>query len=379
MKVLITAVALLSVLLTSFSWASDQLKPDRDSKERKEARLRSVIMSQVMPLEKRVKALKELYHDRTVDGRVHRNFCIWDPLGKMGPIAATVEDQAVRSIHYGLDLTVTIFNNEDELVENFTTEKTCDAILVRGAVARNFNKFSGTIEAIGALPERKHLQLLMQVFINPRLNQYMTDGKYTVMGVATIGGNYVFMEKKSYTSLSDLNEKRIAVQTIEPPMQELALRYGADPVKGRMMANVQTYADNKVASMLSPAIAYLVMGSGQSGAGTGVLRNPVSQSTMQLIGRAEQFPDELAQLLREDFLLKFDNYAGRVDNEMNLVPDDFWIETPEDEMKKFDSIAQTVRLKMRDEGYYHPAMLRIARKIRCRFDPERNECIDPVE
>ena len=379
MKVLITAVALLSVLLTSFSWASDQSKPDRDSKERKEARLRSVIMNQVMPLDKRVKALKELYHDRTVNGRVSRTFCVWDPLGKIGPIAVTSEDQAVRSIHYGLEATIIIFNNEKELIENFRTQDTCDAILVRGAIATEFNKFAGTIEAIGALPERKHLQLLMQVFTNPRLNHYMTDGKYTIMGVATIGGNYAFMGDKSFQSLSDLKSRRIAVQSIEKPMKELALAYGATPIEGEMMANVQTYADNKVASMLSPAIAYLVMGSGQSGAGTGVLRNPVSQSTMQLIGRAEQFPDELAQLLREDFLLKFDNYAGRVDNEMNLVPDDFWIETPEDKMKEFDSVAQTVRLKMRDEGYYHPAMLRIARKIRCRFDPERNECIDPVE
>jgi len=379
MKVLITAVALLSVLLTSFSWASDQSKPDRDSKERKEARLRSVIMNQVMPLDKRVKALKELYHNRTVNGRVSRTFCVWDPLGKIGPIAVTSEDQAVRSIHYGLEATIIIFNNEKELIENFRTQDTCDAILVRGAIATEFNKFAGTIEAIGALPERKHLQLLMQVFTNPRLNHYMTDGKYTIMGVATIGGNYAFMGDKSFQSLSDLKSRRIAVQSIEKPMKELALAYGATPIEGEMMANVQTYADNKVASMLSPAIAYLVMGSGQSGAGTGVLRNPVSQSTMQLIGRAEQFPDELAQLLREDFLLKFDNYAGRVDNEMNLVPDDFWIETPEDKMKEFDSVAQTVRLKMRDEGYYHPAMLRIARKIRCRFDPERNECIDPVE
>ena len=45
---------------------------------------------------------------------------------------------------------------------------------------------------------------------------------------------------------------------------------------------------------------------------------------------------ELAQLLREDFLLKFNNYAGRVDTEMNLVPDEFWIEMPADETNKLE-------------------------------------------
>jgi len=242
-----------------------------------------------------------------------------------------------------------------------------------------FNRFSGTIEAIGALPERKHLQLLMQVFTSPRMNKYMSDGQYTVMGVATIGGNYAFMGNKSLTSLSDLKGRRVAVQTIENPMKELALHYGAIPIEGEMMANVQTYADKKVDSMFSTAISYLVMGSGQTGQETGVLRNPLSQSTMQLIGRTEQFPDELAQLLREDFLLKFDNYSGRVDNEMDQVPAEFWIETPDNETQKLKDTTREVRIAMRDNGYYDATMLRISRKIRCRFDPENSECTDPIE
>lgn len=371
--------AFFGLILTSLSWASDTSVENRHSKAQSDARLKAAIMSQNIPLEKRVKALKELYHDRTVDGRIHRHFCIWDPLGKLGPIASTVQDQTVRSVHYGLDASITVFNSEQELIDNFKQEKTCDAILVRGAIAREFNKFSGTIEAIGALPERKHLQLLMQVFTNPRLNRYMTDGEYTVMGFATIGGNYTFMRDKAYTSLSELKGKQVAVQAIESPMKALVNQYGGTPIEGGMMRNVLAYTDERVSSMISTAIAYLVMGSGQSGDSTGVLRNPLSQSTMQLIGRAEQFPDELAQLLREDFLLKFSSYAGRVDKEMNLVPDEFWIETPLEETEKLENIAREIRLAMRENGYYDGTMLRIARKIRCRFNPEKAECVDPVE
>ncbi|KZZ06952.1 putative solute-binding protein [Thalassolituus sp.] len=141
---------------------------------------------------------------------------------------------------------------------------------------------------------------------------------------------------KAYNSLSALEGKQVAVQTIEAPMTALVNQYGGTPIEGGMMRNVLAYTDERVSPMISTAIAYLVMGSGQSGNSTGVLRNPLSQSTMQLIGRAEQFPDELAQLLREDFLLKFNNYAGRVDTEMNLVPDEFWIEMPADETNKLE-------------------------------------------
>jgi len=371
--------AIFGFVLTSLSWASDTSAESRNIKVQSDARLKAAIMSQNIPLEKRVKALKELYSDRTVNGRIQRSFCIWDPLGKLGPIAATAQDQTVRSVHYGLDASIAVFTSEQELVDNFKKEKTCDAILVRGAIARNFNKFAGTIEAIGALPERKHLQMLMQVFTNPRLNQYMTDGEYTVMGFATIGGNYAFMKDKTYTSLSALEGKRVAVQAIEPPMKALVNKYRGMPIEGGMMKNVLTYTDERASSMISTAIAYLVMGSGQSGDSSGVLRNPLSQSTMQLIGRTEQFPDELAQLLREDFLLKFSNYAGRVDQEMNLVPDEFWIETPPEETEKLENVTRDVRLEMRDSGFYDATMLRIARKVRCRFNPEKAECVNPIE
>lgn len=97
-----------------------------------------------------------------------------------------------------MDLKVTILNNERDLVENFETRTTCDAILIRGAMAMQFNKFTGTIEAVGALPERKHLQLLMQVFTSAKMSRFMSDGQYTMMGVATVGGNYAFMEYFSF-------------------------------------------------------------------------------------------------------------------------------------------------------------------------------------
>ena len=123
---------------------------------------------------------------------------------------------------------------------------------------------------------------------------------------------------KAYNSLSALEGKQVAVQTIEAPMTALVNQYGGTPIEGGMMRNVLAYTDERVSPMISTAIAYLVMGSGQSGNST------------------EQFPDELAQLLREDFLLKFNNYAGRVDTEMNLVPDEFWIEMPADETNKLE-------------------------------------------
>jgi hypothetical protein len=376
------SVALILMIATVMACSSALAAPaakNPDLDPQKRTKLESTVMNQNLTLEKRIRALKELYNDRTVNGQIERTICVWDPLGKAGPIAAATNDQTLRSMHYGMKLDIIIFQNEKTLITTFLKENSCDAILVRGAATKPFNKFSATIEALGALPERRHLQLLMQVLANPSMSKRLTNDDYTIMGVATIGDSYVFMEDKSVNSLLSMSGQNIAVQNTDYGMIELVKAVGATPTEGDMMASVQTFADKKVPAMISPAIGYLVMGAGQLGKEIGAITKPVAQSTMQLIGRTEQFPPELAQILREDFLFKFDNYARRVDREISLVEDNFWITPPEKDKEKLADLYQGVRIKLRDQGYYDASMLRLARKIRCRFEPANQECENPVE
>ena len=64
---------------------------------------------------------------------------------------------------------------------------------------------------------------------------------------------------------------------------------------------------------------------------------------------------------------------------MALVPEGLWVEDSPQDAKKLEELSLGVRLKLRDEGYYDPAMLRLQRKIRCKFDPARSECANPKE
>lgn len=350
-----------------------------DLESRRNSKLEATVMNPNLPLEKRIRALKKLQVDEMVGGRILRTFCVWDPLGKAGPISSTVDDQKLRSLHYGMDLTVITFQDEVELLEALRTDDRCDAALIRGSVAMEFNKFAGTIEAIGGMRQREQVHLLMQVLANPRMASRLTDDKYTVLGVATMGASYRFTSDRSKRSLADFKNQLLAVESIDPSRSEFVSAIGANPANGSMMSNVQSYADGKVKGMISPIIAYLVMGTGQISRDVGIFDTPVAQSTIQLIGHTEKFPPGLAQILREDFLFKFDNYARRVDNEMALIPGEFWMKDTKADVQKMEQIALDVRLKLREEGYYDPAMLRLQRKIRCKFEPARSECTNPKE
>lgn len=350
-----------------------------DLESRRNSKLEATVMNPNLPLEKRIRALKKLQVDEMVGGRILRTFCVWDPLGKAGPISSTVDDQKLRSLHYGMDLTVITFQDEVELLDALRTDDRCDAALIRGSVAMEFNKFAGTIEAIGGMRQREQVHLLMQVLANPRMASRLTDDKYTVLGVATMGASYRFTSDRSKRSLADFKNQLLAVESIDPSRSEFVSAIGANPANGSMMSNVQSYADGKVKGMISPIIAYLVMGTGQISRDVGIFDTPVAQSTIQLIGHTEKFPPGFAQILREDFLFKFDNYARRVDNEMALIPGEFWMKDTKADVQKMEQIALDVRLKLREEGYYDPAMLRLQRKIRCKFEPARSECTNPKE
>ncbi len=369
---------LFAVLYFSSAWGLDTSTDSLDAK--KKALLESTVVNPNIPLEKRIRAIKELHSDIFVDGHMKRTFCVWDPIGKNGPIASTVNDQILRSLHYGLDLSVIVFQREDELINHFLTEKTCDAILVRGALVAQFNQFSATIEAVGALPETKHLQLLTQVLADPKMAKNLTNDQYTVMGIAAIGGSYVFVNDRSNLTLSSLKQKKIAVQANHRGMEEIIIAIGATPVKGALIESVRSYVNGEVDSMISPALPYIIAGSSQDSSNKGVFANNLSQSTLQLIGRTEQFPLGVAQVLREDFLFKFDAYANRFAQELQgVIPDEFWIPLSATETKKQNDIYQDIRIKLRQEGYYDASMLSLARKIRCRFEPSNSECDNPVE
>jgi hypothetical protein len=350
-----------------------------DLESRRHSKLEATVMNPNLPLEKRIRALKKMQADEMVGGRILRTFCVWDPLGKAGPISSTVDDQKLRSLHYGMDLTVITFQDEIELLDALRTDDRCDAALIRGSVAMEFNKFAGTIEAIGGMRQREQVHLLMQVLANPRMASRLTDDEYTVLGVATMGASYRFTSDRTKRSLADFKNQLLAVEAIDPSRSEFVSAIGAKPASGSMMSNVQSYADGKVKGMISPIIAYLVMGTGQISRDVGIFDTPVAQSTIQLIGHTEKFPPGLAQILREDFLFKFDNYARRVDNEMALIPGEFWMKDTKADVQKMDQLALDVRLKLREEGYYDPAMLRLQRKIRCKFEPARSECTNPKE
>ncbi|MEK9711040.1 MAG: putative solute-binding protein [Thalassolituus sp.] len=373
LRLLICAISLFSV--QTLYAAEPPVSPERH------AELRKIAMNSDAELMDRILALKEMYrHMLNDDGSVpSRIVCIWDPIGKNGPIYAAAQDQVTRLLEWDIYVDLRVYTNEAVLTEDFKAGQ-CDAALMTGMRARSFNKYTGTLDAIGALPETRQLKLLFNAITQPKNSEQMVSGNYVVMGYAPAGAAYIFVNDRSITSLNKAAGKRVAVMDYDPIQAEMVQNIGANPVPVSIVSAGPKFNNHAVDVLPAPLGAYQVFelhkGLGDNG---GIINYPFTQLTVQMIGKLDRIPNEVAQLAREEFVNNFDRIIERVNSLSGDIPEHLWIEIPVDEKAEYQTMMQQARIALRQHDYYDPTMLTLQRKVRCRFEPDHFECANPVE
>lgn len=338
----------------------------------------SIVMDNERPLDERLQAHSEITEFDPADP-AERTFCVWDIAGRSGPIFQTARDQQSELREYGVELELEAYTNEGVMVEELQSGR-CDAALMTGMRARLFNKYTGTIDAVGALPEMEHLELLLRVLTDPSQADMMEDGEYVVMGVAPAGAAHIFVNDREINSLARATGKRVAVLDYDETQAEMVAQVGATPVPSDISSAPNRFNNNVVDVLPAPLAAYEVMelyrGMEPDG---GVIDYPLAQMTMQMVGRSDRFSTETAQLVREGFHDGFDEILAQVEREEEQVSDHWWIEIPEEDKQEYEVLMQDARVELREDGYYDGDMLALQRRIRCQLEPERYECTDPRE
>ena len=342
--------------------------------------LKKQAMNPKLSQEQRIEAVRQLYADQLVDGKIPpRKICVWDILGRNGPIYNSAVDQRARMLELGVELDIQAYTSESVLSEDLKAGQ-CDAALFTGIRARSFNKFTGTIDAIGAIPSSKHMNLLMKVLVNAKNAPRMEEGNFVVMGFAPMGAAYIFVNDKTISSLPKAAGKKVAVMDYEPIQAEMILQLGANPVPTSVVSAGSKFNNGAVDVLPAPLVAYRVMelyrGIGENG---GIVDYPFSQLTLQLVGRKDKFPTEIAQLVREDFYARFAEIERVVEQQTGSIDDGLWIPISDQEKSEYQVMMQEARLQLREKGYYDGDMLRLQRKVRCKFEPAHFECAQPKE
>lgn len=332
-----------------------------------------------LSLDQRGKKLRDLAGITKPDQFIVRKVCIWDPIGRAGPIFQAATDQRARARSFGVDLQLVPYTDEKIATIDFKA-KQCDAALISGLRARTLVRFSGTIDSIGGIITDKQMRTLLDVLSRPEMAKNMVQGPFVTLGIAQGGAAYVFVNDKSINSLNKAAGKKVAVLNYDKVQAEMVAQIGATPVPSTMISAPNKFNNGVVDVLAAPLVAYNAMElyKGMTPDG-GIIDYPLAQITMQLIGWRDRIPNAIGQLIREAFYENYDKINDALNNEVKDIPDHWWINLPAEDQQEYDNLMQQARITLRDKDYYDAKMLTLERKIRCKYQPAKSECTNPVE
>jgi hypothetical protein len=313
---------------------------------------------------------------------VQRTLCVFDIIGTGGDTFNMMRDYKTAALNWGVDLDLKVYTDEKIAAEDLKAGE-CDAAAITGIRARAFNTYTGSLDSVGALPSYDHVKTAIQVIASgsPKVKEKLRSGPYEIMGVGPMGAAYLFVKDRSIDTVGELSGKSIAVMEYDNAQARMASRVGMSPVLSDITNFAGRFNNNSVDICFAPMAAYsaLELYKGMKPNG-GIVDYVLGQLTLQMVARHELFPAGFADKSRSYFFETIYPKAMKiVNNARNEVEDKWWIHIPEADAARYDQMMRESRIAMTQDGIYDKDMMSLLRKIRCKHDPSRAECVSPQE
>ena len=185
--------------------------------------------------------------------------CVFDLLGKAGESYKFLEEWALVSKKWGAQVQLISFQDEDLADKAFQNDK-CDAVYMTSMRARTYNKFAGSIDALGGVPSNKIAQKAVEYVLDPRNTKRMTTTlqgeNYEVAGIGLIGSAYIFVKDRSLNSIEKAQGKKFAILHYDRAQRVMVERVGAVPVMSDISNFIKKFNTGEVDVVAAPAYAY---------------------------------------------------------------------------------------------------------------------------
>lgn len=305
--------------------------------------------------------------------------CVFDVIGANGDVFNVMKDYALEVKPLGVDLQLKPYTDEGVAVGDFNAGQ-CDAVAATDLRTRPFNKFAGSISAVGALPTYENLETLLATLAQPRAGALMKSDGYEVLGIFPVGAGYLFVNDRSINTASALAGKRMATLEYQRDAIHMVNYVKATVVPSDITNFAGKFNNGSVDTAYAPAFAYealeLYKGIEPNG---GVVYYPLAQLTVQLIAREGILDDETAQKAREAAWGMHGQVMALIKSQEAAIPDNKWIRIPDSDIVGYQEMFRENRLEMRDgvnnaPSVYDARMLKLMANIRCASNPGAAEC-----
>lgn len=304
-------------------------------------------------------------------------FCVWDPVGRNGPVMSFYSDLIPKAQSWGLNIRFVAYTDESVAANDFKAGR-CEAVLLTSIMSRQFVQFAGTMDAIGAINSEKGLELALATLARPRAGKLMTQGKYEVVATFPVGSMYAFVNDRSIKSIDDFAGKRMAILNADPQAKKFSDLAGTSPVNVSLATFAGQFNNGNLDILLMPALAYntfeLYNGLGENG---GIINYRLYYGMLQTVAKKALFPEDFGHKMRNYILTRLKAIDKMVKDAEQEIPQKYWIEISQFTKDEIDHFSKRVRMSLKEDKVNHPTALKLLWKIRCRLDNSRGECARP--
>lgn len=300
--------------------------------------------------------------------------CVFDPVGKAGDAFALAKDYALEAKKWGADINLRVVIDERLAAEDLKVGK-CDGAIISGLRGRQFNKYTGSLDAIGALTDMKTATTAYQLLSSPQAAAKMVNGPYEIAGLGTIGPAYLFVNDRSINTLAKAAGKKIGVFRYDEAQPKLVQQVGAQAISVDVTNAGAKFNNHEIDIVPAPIVAYkpleLYKGLGEKG---GIVKFPLTQISANFIIRKDKFPEGFGQKSRtwvSSQLGRAFNIVARYEKD---VPAKYWMIIPPNEQLNYMKMMREARISLTKSGVYDPQMMSFLKKVRCKVNPSNFEC-----
>lgn len=306
-----------------------------------------------------------------------KSLCVWDPVGKNGPVMTFYAELKPKAISWGIDLELRAYTDEKVALNDFKAGE-CDGAHLSAILSRQLVPFAGTLDAMGGIVDDDGLSQIIATLANPKAGKLMKTDQYEAVASWPVGAMFAFVNDKNIDTVADLSGKKISVLNGDPQIHKLANMVGASPVGTSLATFSGQFNNGNIDIVFMPALAYntfeLYHGLGEKG---GILDTRLYYGMLQTVVKNGAFPDAFGNQMRSYIASRLNEIKKIVSDAEKEIPSKYWIKVDQQTQAEFSKLSRDVRLAMKADASMDPKALKLMWKIRCKGNPSASECATP--
>ncbi|MFW1646064.1 putative solute-binding protein [Acinetobacter guillouiae] len=307
-----------------------------------------------------------------------QEICVFDLLGKAGESYKMMEEWALAAKTWNTDVQLIAYQNEELADKDFKNGK-CDAAYITTMRARQYNKFAGSIDALGGVPTNaialKAITFVLDKRNVKRLKTKIDNEEIEIGGIGQIGPAYIFVNDRAINTIEKGKGKKFAVLAYDKAQIAMVERVGAIPVPSDISNFIKKFNTGEVPMVGAPAYAFkpleMEKGLGSKGA---LINFPVLNVTADLVFRSQKFPATFGNDSRTWFIKQLPRQFSMVKRLEEGIPAKYRLNLSKVDTEKYQKLLRDGRMELTRQGIYDPTMMSVLKRARCTVDRTNFEC-----